>query len=78
VAGLEPLFSHIGREDLYGYVLHSSIEGIADELAAAASLLQGQAAEGTPVVLIRGARFEPGAGAGRTKLLREPDKDLFR
>jgi coenzyme F420-0:L-glutamate ligase/coenzyme F420-1:gamma-L-glutamate ligase len=76
VAGLEPLFSYIGREDLYGYVLHSSIEGIADELAATASLLQGQAAEGTPVVLIRGARFD--LGAGRTKLLREPDKDLFR
>jgi coenzyme F420-0:L-glutamate ligase / coenzyme F420-1:gamma-L-glutamate ligase len=78
VAGLEPLFSHIGREDLYGYVLHSSIEGIADELAAAASLLQGQAAEGTPVVLIRGARFEPGTGGSRTKLLREPEQDLFR
>lgn len=76
VAGLEPLFSYIGREDLYGYVLHSSIEGIADELAATASLLQGQAAEGTPLVLIRGARFDP--EAGRTKLLREPDKDLFR
>lgn len=76
VAGLEPLFSYIGREDLYGYVLHSSIEGIADELAAAASLLQGQAAEGTPLVLIRGARFDP--ETGRTKLLREPDKDLFR
>jgi coenzyme F420-0:L-glutamate ligase/coenzyme F420-1:gamma-L-glutamate ligase len=76
VAGLEPLFSYIGREDLYGYVLHSSIEGIADELAAAASLLQGQAAEGTPAVLIRGARFDP--EAGRTKLLRKPDKDLFR
>jgi coenzyme F420-0:L-glutamate ligase/coenzyme F420-1:gamma-L-glutamate ligase len=78
VAGLEPLLSHIGREDLYGYVLHSSIEGIADELAAAASLLQGQAAEGTPVVLIRGARFEPGTGDSRTKLLREPEQDLFR
>lgn len=76
VAGLEPLFSYIGREDLYGYVLHSSIEGIADELAATASLLQGQAAEGTPLVLIRGARFDP--EVGRTKLLREPDKDLFR
>ena len=76
VAGLEPLFSYIGREDLYGYVLHSSIEGIADELAATASLLQGQAAEGTPVVLIRGARFDP--EAGRTNLLRKPDKDLFR
>ena len=78
VAGLEPLFSYVGREDLYGYVLHSSIEGIADELAATASLLQGQAAEGTPLVLIRGARFDPAAAAGRTKLLREADKDLFR
>lgn len=76
VAGLEPLFSYIGQEDLYGYVLHSSIEGVADELAATASLLQGQAAEGTPLVLIRGARFEP--GEGKTKLLREPDKDMFR
>lgn len=76
VAGLEPLLSYIGREDLYGYVLHTSIEGIADELAAAASLVQGQAAEGTPLVLIRGARFDP--EAGRTKLLREPDQDLFR
>lgn len=78
VAGLAPLFSHIGRPDLYGYVLHTSIEGIADELAAAASLLQGQAAEGTPVVLIRGARFERGSGEGHTRLLREPGKDLFR
>jgi len=78
VAGLEPLFSYIGREDLYGYVLHSSIEGIADELAATASLLQGQAAEGTPLVLIRGARFDSAPQEGRTKLLREPDKDLFR
>lgn len=78
VAGLEPLFSYIGQEDLYGYILHSSIEGIADELAATASLLQGQAAEGTPVVLIRGARFDTATAEGRTKLLREPDKDLFR
>lgn len=76
VAGLEPLLSYIGQQDLYGYVLHSSIEGVADELAATASLLQGQAAEGTPLVLIRGARFEP--GAGKTKLLREPDRDMFR
>ncbi|HXF83557.1 MAG TPA: coenzyme F420-0:L-glutamate ligase [bacterium] len=76
VAGLEPIYSYIGREDRYGYVLHSSIESVADELAATASLLQGQAAEGTPLVVIRGARYEP--GGGRTRLLREPDRDLFR
>jgi len=76
VAGLEPIYSYIGQEDRYGYVLHSSMESVADELAAAASLLQGQAAEGTPLVVIRGARFTP--GGGRTKLLREPERDMFR
>lgn len=76
-AGLDPLFSYVGQEDLYGYVLHASVEAVADELAATASVLQGQAAEGTPLVLIRGARFEPGTG-GAVRLLREPEKDMFR
>lgn len=77
VAGLEPMFSYIGQEDLYGYVLRVSIEAVADELASTASLLQGQGAEGTPLVLIRGARFHRGPGkAGQ--LLREAQLDLFR
>ncbi len=77
VAGLEPLLSFVGREDLYGYVLRVSIEAVADELAATASLLQGQAAEGTPLVLIRGARFHGGDGA-TGQLLRDPSLDMFR
>lgn len=77
VAGMEPLFSYIGQEDLYGYVLHVSIEAVADEIAATASLLQGQAAEATPLVLIRGARFGIGRGSA-AQLLREPEKDMFR
>lgn len=77
IAGLEPLYSYIGVEDLYGYVLQTSVEAIADELAAAASLMQGQAAEGTPLVLIRGARFETGTG-GAGRLLRPAEKDMFR
>src|SRR5712692_3920493 len=43
LAGMEPLHSYIGMEDLYGYVLQTSVESVADELASAASLLQGQA-----------------------------------
>lgn len=77
VAGLEPLFSYIGQPDLYGYILRASIEGVADELASTASLLQGQGAEGTPMVLIRGGRFKPGIGS-LVELLREPKKDMFR
>jgi len=76
-AGLAPLYNYIGKEDLYGYVLQTSVEALADELASAASLLQGQAAEGTPVILIRGARVEMDAG-GAKPLLRDPARDLFR
>lgn len=77
ISGLDPLFSYIGQEDLYGYMLQSSVEGVADEIAATASLLQGQAAEGTPLVLIRGAKYEFGRG-GAARALRDPQKDMFR
>jgi coenzyme F420-0:L-glutamate ligase/coenzyme F420-1:gamma-L-glutamate ligase len=49
----------------------------ADELAAAASLLMGQAAEGRPVVLVRGARLRR-AECGSGALLREKAMDMFR
>src|SRR2546427_565592 len=77
LAGMEPLYSYIGEQDLYGYVLQTSVESVADELASAASLLQGQAAEGTPLALIRGVRIEPGRGGAR-RALRAPAKDRFR
>jgi len=76
VAGLRVLRSYIGESDRYGYVLRVSVEAVADELAAMANLLQGQAAEGTPMVLIRGAEH---AGAGRAAdLVRSEEEDLFR
>ena len=77
LAGMEPLYSYVGEQDLYGYVLQTSVESVADELASAASLLQGQAAEGTPLALIRGVRINPGQG-GALRLLRDPAKDMFR
>jgi coenzyme F420-0:L-glutamate ligase/coenzyme F420-1:gamma-L-glutamate ligase len=57
-------------------VLRVSIEAVADECAALANLLQGQAAEGTPLVLIRGLDY---AGVGpAADLVRPEDEDLFR
>lgn len=53
-AGLPPIWNQRGLHDLFGYELVSSEECIADELAAAASLLMGQSNEGRPVVVIRG------------------------
>ena len=43
-----------GWRDLFGYILRITVVGVADELAAAASLVMGQAAEGTPIVHVRG------------------------
>jgi len=76
-AGLEPLLSLVGRPDRYGYTLRTSVEAVADELAAAATLLQGQCDEGTPAVLIRGLSVPAGRGGARP-LLRDPAHDLFR
>lgn len=76
-AGLEPLLSFIGQVDRYGYTLRASVEAVGDELAATASLLQGQAAEGTPLVVIRGARYVIGTVAS-ANLLRVREKDMFR
>lgn len=75
-AGLEPLVSLVGRTDRYGYTLRTSVEAVADELAAAATLLQGQCDEGTPVVLARGIPVSPGEGRA-ARLVRDPSRDLF-
>ena len=53
-AGLPALLDLRGAPDLFGRELRTTEVGIADEIAAAASLLMGQAGEGTPVVLLRG------------------------
>ncbi len=46
-----------GWPDLYNFRLQITQVGAADELAAAASLVMGQAAEGTPIVHVRGFPF---------------------
>jgi coenzyme F420-0:L-glutamate ligase/coenzyme F420-1:gamma-L-glutamate ligase len=78
-AGLDPVVSLVGRPDLYGYMLRTSSEAVADELAGAATLVQGQCAEAIPVVLIRGLALAGSADdGGAARLLRDPSRDLFR
>ncbi len=48
-AGIPSVIDLRGQPDLFGRKLEVSIVGFADEIAAAASLLQGQAAEAQPV-----------------------------
>lgn len=77
VAGVPALWDRRGEADLYGYRLQHTEVGTADEIAAAASLLMGQAAEGTPAVLIRGLKLPPIEGRA-ADLIRPPEMDLYR
>jgi coenzyme F420-0:L-glutamate ligase/coenzyme F420-1:gamma-L-glutamate ligase len=66
-----------GKQDLYGYTLRVTQVGSGDELAAAASLVMGQASEGTPIVHVRGFPY-PLRDSGLQELLRPVEEDLFR
>lgn len=77
VAGLPGLLDLRGRPDREGRLLETSELGLADELAAAASLVMGQADEGTPIVLARGVPYARREGSA-AELVRPKDRDLFR
>ncbi len=76
-AGFQPVQDLIGDQDMFGNELRVTTVGVADELAAAGSLLMGQASEGAPVVLIRGAPVQPSVGDNASLLIRAPELDLF-
>ncbi len=77
LAGMSPLWDRRGDVDLTGYTLEHTVLGVADEIAAAASLLMGPASEGIPAVLVRGLAVPPGDGRA-TELQRPREMDLFR
>ena len=66
-----------GTPDLYGRRLQVSETAFADEIAAAGSLLMGQASEATPVVVLRGLQW-PDLTLPAAALMRSPQDDLFR
>ena len=76
-AGLPALRDLRGQPDLYERPLQVTETGFADEIAAAASLLMGQADEATPIVVVRGLKWSAKASTA-AQLLRDPKDDLFR
>lgn len=77
INGLPGVIDLRGQPDLNGRLLETTEIGFADELAAAASLVMGQADEGTPIVLARGVPQARRDGTAR-ELLRPKERDLFR
>ena len=76
IAGMKPLHDDRGHRDPHGYILHASVEAIADELACAAGLVCGKLNR-TPACVIRGFPYVPARGRAR-ELLRPELDDLFR
>ncbi len=76
-AGIPALQDLRGRPDLHGRALQFTETGFADEVAAAASLVMGQADEGHPVVLVCGFALTDAPIAARA-LIRPAAEDLFR
>lgn len=77
VAGLPSLLSLIGAPDLFGRALRVTEVALADEIAAAASLLMGQTDGGLPLVHARGLAWNAPA-RNAAALLRPKEQDLFR
>jgi coenzyme F420-0:L-glutamate ligase/coenzyme F420-1:gamma-L-glutamate ligase len=76
-AGLPAVIDWRGHPDLFGRTLEVTETGFADEIAAAASLVMGQADEAVPIALVRGLSWTaPEAPA--SELVRPPEHDLFR
>ncbi len=77
LSGMPGLEDLRGKPDLFGFRLRITQVGAADELAAGASLLMGQAAEATPVIHVRGFPYALREGSFG-ELVRPKDEDLFR
>lgn len=77
VSGLPGVVDLRGRLDLFGHELRATTVGAADELAAAASIVMGQAGEGCPAVHVRGFPYPLREGR-LAELLRPKEMDTFR
>lgn len=76
-AGLPALMDLRGRPDMDGRPLEVTEVGLADQIAAAAELVMGEADEACPAALVRGVRWS-GPERPAADLIRDPATDLFR
>jgi coenzyme F420-0:L-glutamate ligase/coenzyme F420-1:gamma-L-glutamate ligase len=76
VAGLPALWDRRGERDLFGRILQQTVTALADQIAAAADLVAGQAAEGRGAIHVRGITFVSGNHSA-AELYRPHDRDLY-
>ena len=78
VSGFEPVWDQVGERDLDGRIMQVTAPAIADSLAAAASLVQGETDQGQPVVWVEGFQARESDVATAGHLLRPVEQDMFR
>jgi coenzyme F420-0:L-glutamate ligase/coenzyme F420-1:gamma-L-glutamate ligase len=77
LAGISPLEDIRGQKDLFGYEMKATIIARADEIAAAAGIVMGQADEGTPVIIVHGVNYTK-SDVSAIDLIRDQSTDVFR
>jgi len=78
VAGMKPIRDRRGETDLFGRELKVTLVAVADEIAAAASLVIGEGDEGVPAALVRGAVYDASDDGAAGELVRPLEQDMFR
>jgi len=77
VAGMSPFVVNEGKKDIHGKILQSSLVCVADEIAASAELVMGQADEKVPIAIVRGISPSDVSGSAQ-EILREETDNLFQ
>lgn len=77
VYGINPIYSWIGKEDLFNHILEVSEEAIVDEIASAANLIMGEGNNGYPIVKIRGLKLYTKEYKPISSLYRKEEKDMI-
>ncbi len=77
-AGVPSLLNLVGAPDIFGRRMRVTEVAMADEIAAAASLLMGQGDERIPAVLVRGVGTKHGESVPASALVRPKEMDMFR
>jgi len=76
-SGFKGVKNYIGKPDIYGRKLKTTMVDAADALAAAAALLTGEAAEQTPLCVIQNAPVVFTNKDKKNELKYPPEKDLY-
>ena len=76
-SGIEPLDDQRGDVDMFGHTLRVTEIALADQVAAAANLVMGEASEGIPAAIVRGLEY-PRSERPSSVLIRKKEEDLFR